>query len=205
MRPFLTLPLLFAALLLSACTTSKITTTTRSAVEMALLSQSAESALLQLRGDLPAGSRFYMDTSEFEASDEDFVLSTLRLELLRHGMLAVDEEEDAEIVVIPRAAISAIDEGSTLIGLPEFGIPVPGAGMFATPELALFKRHKQEAITRLGYYGINREDASLAFDKGTSAASNTYTRWTVLFVITFRTTNLSEPYRRVAPPLADNP
>ncbi len=205
MRAVAVFPLILTVLLVSACSTSKVSTTPRSAVEMAILSESAEKALYQLRGGLPTGKRFYLNTSEFEASDEEFVLSTLRLELLRQGMFAVEDSEDADVVIIPRTAISAIDEGSTLIGIPEFPIPVPTVGVINTPEIALFKRMKQEAVTRIGYYGINREDASLAFDKGTGAASSTYTRWRVLFVISFRTTDLSEPYRRVPGPLSENP
>lgn len=200
-----TLLVMLMGIFLSACTTSKVTTTPRSAVEMALMSESAELALLGLRGDLPTGARFYLDTSEFEAVDEEFVLSTLRLELLRQGLLAVEEREEADVIVIPRTAISAIDENSSLIGIPDLPIPVPGVGVIQTPEIALFKRAKQIGLTRLGYYGLNQGDSSLAFDAGTASGRSTYTRWTVLFMISFRTTNLSEPYRNIAPPLAESP
>lgn len=193
LKLFLLVPV--AMLLIAGCATSKVTSTERTAVEMALLSQSAEDTLSKLDdGTVLYYDRFWIDEEQFQTVDEEFILSTLKLFLLRKGMKAVDKAEDADVLVYPRAANAAMDESKSMIGIPSLPIVIPGAGSVETPEVALYKQHTQAGVNRMGLYGIDAKDRSLAFDFGTEASRKTYTRWTLLFFINFATTNLAYPY-----------
>ena len=179
----------------AGCTTSVSTRTDRTAVEMALISRSAERTVesFTVPADM-AGTKFFIKTDEFKAVDQEWSLSQIRRLLLNGGMNEV-AEDDADVVIIPSAAIAAMDEASFLIGVPSLPIPVPNVGSIKTPEIALLGRQKQMGLTRLGIYAMDKEDGSMAHDFGTESAQNYYSRWTVLFFISFSVTDLDEPHR----------
>lgn len=193
-----TLSLLTTLLILAAtvgCSTGKITTTERSAVEMALISESVSRTLTKLTGPTLYYQRAYIDDSELEAPDKTFIVSSLRLHLGKMGMHVVDDKDQADVIIHPRAAIAAMDDSSFLLGIPEIPIPIPGSGTVHLPEVAFFKRNKQIGVNRMGLYGIDAKDNSLAFDMGNAASTAYYTRWSLLIFISFRTTDLSAPYK----------
>lgn len=180
----------------TGCSTSTTSTTPRTAVEMALISEAAERCLGQLRaeGEIPYET-FTIDDSQFEATDEEFMLSALKLYIMRETSLAyVADAEAADVVVYPRAAVAALDESRVLLGMPEIPVPVPGVGVLNTPELALFGTHKQIGRARLGAFAVDADTGRLVADMGIHAARTRYTRWRILFFISFATTDLGPPY-----------
>lgn len=178
----------------SGCVAGKQTTTDRTAVEVALLSHAAERTLRQMdKPEIPYKT-FYLETSGLALPDKEHVTAATRLQMMKLAMQATEDKEKAEVIVYPRVLIAGIDEGSTLIGIPAFPVIIPGAGTITTPELAFFKRASQRAHNKMGIYGVNAKDSSLTFDLGTKAGSASYVRWTVLFFITFATTDLPVPY-----------
>jgi hypothetical protein len=222
------LAIILVPILAVACASSSTSTTPRTAVEQALLSESAEAAINQISEDnlffykrfifggvpateevtvTPVGEetrRLSTRDVEFEAYDRPFLLSELRRRLTQHGMQWVRNPTEADVIVFPRSAVAAIDESRVLIGVPEIPLPIPSStatgGFLKTPELALFRLHEQQAYTRLGVYGIDAKDGSLAFDLGTRSSMRYYNRWVILAIITFRTTNLTDPHRKTTEP-----
>ncbi|MBI1289767.1 hypothetical protein GC173_00790 [bacterium] len=189
--------LLIAVATFAGCSTSRTTTTPRTAIEQALVSQSAEWALEKFEDPNMSGKTFTFDDSQFDAVDKAFSLSALRLQLLKFGLKEAKADE-AELIARPRSAVSSIDDSSFLIGIPELPIIIPGAGSVSIPEIALLGYNKQIGMNRMGMYAAERESGSLAHDFGISASRAHYVRWRVLFFISFRHTNLEEPYRRAA-------
>ncbi|CAN5297123.1 hypothetical protein BH09SUM1_BH09SUM1_09280 [soil metagenome] len=185
---------LLAAFFLGACATGRSTTTDRTAVEEALLSESAERALVKMSGDRLFYNRCFIEDSELKAPDKEYVLSALRLRMAKLGMHPVAKQEDADIIIYPRAGMAGIDDSGTLIGIPAIPLVVPGGGSVTTPELALFKRAKQIGRTKLGLYGIDAKSRFIAFDFDRQSGQAYYTRWTLLFIITFASTDLIDPY-----------
>jgi hypothetical protein len=190
------LAILLIAGLIAGCSTGKTSTTDRTAVELALLSETAELALMRLNEAEMEGKSFYLDTSEFKAVDQEYIISTLRLRLLDMGMKLSEKREEADVIVYPRSAIANMDETKVLIGIPALPIAIPGIGAVELPELALFKRMHQRAHNKIGVYAIDSKDRSLAFDLDRSSGTRYYTRWTILIVINFRTTDLPVPYTK---------
>jgi hypothetical protein len=176
----------------ASCASTRTSTTPRTAIEMALISQSAENTLEKFETDALTGKSFAMDDTHFEATDKAFAQSALRLQMLKNGMNETKAEE-AEVSVRPRVAIAAIDDFNFFIGIPSIPLILPGVGAAPTPELAFFKRAKQIGRNRMGAYAVNK-DGSLAHDFGVQATEVYYTHWTILALINFRRTNLEEPY-----------
>lgn len=199
MRVALLLSVVLAAFL-SGCSTGYTTVTPRSAVEMALISESAERTISQLELPPMAATykKFHVDDSGFEGTDSKFMISELRRHLLTGMAMGEQPKDEADLLVYPRAAVAAMDESKFLIGVPEFPVPL-GATTLTTPEIALFKRHVQRGRTKLGVFGTNADDGLLAFDMGSKSSTTFYTRWTLFVFFTFATTDLTEPYRTFTP------
>lgn len=197
MKAFSLVMLGLAAGLVSSCSTSRETTTARTAVEMALLSESAERVIAKFDDPMGlAGKSFFMDLSEFKATDVEYLNSALRLRLLQMGMSEAKDKETADIVVFPRAGIHAIDDSKFLIGVPEIPVTVPGAGAISTPEIVLFRRIYQRSSSHFGAYAMDAKDSTLELDWGREWGTSFYTRWTILFLLNFRTTDLGAPYKK---------
>lgn len=156
---FVTALLLF----LSACSTAKETLPERSATEQLLLSTAADKAVAKLEMPLPKGAKVYLDESRFEAYDRGYVLAALRARLLREGGALVAKRDEAELILEARAGALSINDSDDLLGIPSFQVPVPLAGVFETPQLALYKRSEQVGVAKLGLSGYWRESGEMLF------------------------------------------
>jgi hypothetical protein len=175
------------------CYSTRTTTTARTAVEQALLSQSAESTLAEL--EIPVelrGKSYFLVEDQFEASDGKWVIAQVHQRLLAAGLKA-GGKKTADIFVYPSVGNAAIDEHRWLLGLPEVPIPIPNVGSIATPELALFKYDTQRGRNRMNVYG-HHASGELAFQTATGSTEKYYSRWTLLLFIAFRTTDLTPPF-----------
>lgn len=188
--------IILSPIFLSSCVLSRTTTTLRTAIEQALLAEAAEKTIGDFMGDLSSYENAYIETSEVQAADDQYLFSRLRLRLGQLGLNNVTTREAADLIVYPRVATAGIDEYSFLLGIPSLPITIPAAGTIETPELALFKRQSQTARNRMAVYGLDAETGALAFDMGPQAGSSYFTRYTILFLISFRKTDLPSPYRK---------
>jgi len=183
-----------AVALATGCVTYKTTATARTAVEQALISQSAE-ATLDGMDLLPlAGRMFWIVSDDFEATDAKYTLSCLRRRLLEIGARAAASKDEAELLVYPAAANAAIDESSILIGLPAIPVVVPGVGAMTTPEMPLFRRVSQKGRNRMALFVENAWDGALAHSIAPVASERFYTSWTILFLFSYKTTDLCAPF-----------
>ena len=180
-----------AALLFAGCAMTRTTTTEKTAVEQALMSRSALDSLAG--AEIPRGSSsFTLSDTELVSEHKEVLLSATRQSLLEAGYRVA--AEDAELTVHARANYSAIDDGRAFIGIPSIPVPIPAVGTVTTPELVLFKREAQRGRNQLELYAVRNEDGSLAFSSKGDAAERGYTRWVVLFVIGWRSTDLGKPF-----------
>jgi hypothetical protein len=175
------------------CYTSRSTTTARTAVEQALLSQSAESTVADFQ--IPAelrGKSYFLVEDQFEAADGKYVIAQVHQKLLAAGLKA-GGKKTADVFVYPSVANAGIDDSKIFLGMPELPIPVPNVGTLSIPELALFKWDAQRGRNRMNAYG-HHASGELAFQTATVSTQKYYTRWTLLFFIAFRTTDLAAPF-----------
>lgn len=181
--------LLWAA---GGCMSSKITSPEQSGIEQLLLGAAADRALLQIDFQTLRERIVFVDTQYLDSYRREYITAALRHSLTLAGALLVQERDEAELILEPRVSALAIDESETMIGLPAMSIPVPMSGGLAVPEAALYKSVRQESIGKLAVtgYSVKHDEPPIRLGPGVGRAY--YNRWRVLFVISFRTTDIPE-------------
>src|SRR3546814_525808 len=135
MLSFFALPVIGLRLLgVSACTTARETSPSRTATEQLLISAAADRAANALALNIPPASQVYVADTYFEGTDSKYAIAALRARLLTLGARLVDERPQADVVVDLRSGALSIDESKTLVGVPGFDLPIPLAGPLGVPE-----------------------------------------------------------------------
>lgn len=154
------LPLLLV--FLSACTSTVQTNPDRSAVEEMLISTAAERAAARLAFDIPKESRVFVDHSFIESdgsSDYKYAIAAIRAHLLEQGAALTDDKKEADIVIETRAGALSTDQRNTLVGIPEFSLPLPLASTpITTPEIALYAADEQKGTAKLAMVAYEAKD-----------------------------------------------
>lgn len=96
----------------------------------------------------------------------EFVQGELRDRLLQLGAGLVTDVEAAEIIVEARSPGLGIDDSRTMLGLPSIPLPIPGVGLFNTPELAVIDYKKQHGKAGLSITGIDAATGKHVFSVG---------------------------------------
>jgi len=184
--------LLFAALALGACSTERETTPARTATEQLLVSSAADRAAARLALEIPEGRKVFVDSSFFEGTDSKYAVAAIRDSLLKQGVALVEKREAADAVVELRAGALSIDESETLVGLRSFDVPIPLAGAFTLPEIALFKRTERKGVARFAATGYDAKDGRMIDSSDPKSGFSHKKEWTVLLFITWWTDDLPD-------------
>lgn len=166
----------------AGCSYIRETQPERTATEQLLISTAADHAIENLDVAFAPGTKVWFDASQFEAYDKGYVLGALRAHLLARGAALVPERKTADAVVEVRSGALSIDLSSNLVGMPAFQVPVPLAGAFELPELALMKRNKQVGIAKLALTVYDAKDGHYVAGVGPSYGLSWSDRWAVLGV-----------------------
>jgi hypothetical protein len=178
------------ALALAGCSTSRDTNPQRSATEQLLISTAADHAVQQLSLNLPKDTKVFVDPQYFEGTDQKYALGAIRERLLEGGARLVADRGVADVVVEPRAGALSIDEDTTLVGIPSFDIPIPLAGAFKFPEIALYKEDKRQGIAKFALTGYGAKDGVYEGSAGPVIGHAHKTKWVVLLFVSWSTDNL---------------
>ncbi len=192
----LTLPSLLAAaaIVATGCASTRVSTTSRTAIEQALLTETAREAIGGLHVPPIESKTFAMQTEGFETVENHFVVSAMKEKVLEAGGRLALGETAPEIGVEPRVNYAQIDDGVFLIGISSVPIPISKEVTISTPEIALWKKETQKGRTKFSAWAIDKSDGSLAFSAETPASVRYYTRWKFLLFFGFKTTNLGKPF-----------
>jgi hypothetical protein len=187
---------LLALLCAFGCTTVRTTEPPRSATEQLLISTAADRVMTSCDLAPLAGKRVFLDTASFDGLDKAYAIGTVADRLSTQGALLVADRKDADVVATIRSGALSIDRTTFLIGIPPIPLPVPLVGILQTPELALFKRDAQTGLAKVGLTACETPSGKHALSVGPVSSTSYYNVWTMLFVISFRTTNIPEKQRR---------
>lgn len=178
------------ALLLTACTTEKRSAPSRTATEQLMISAAADRAAQNLSVDIPAGTKVFVDPTYFEGTDSKYAIGAIRDRLLRRGALLVEKREQADMVMELRAGALSIDENSLVVGIPQMDVPIPLAGSFALPEIALFKRDRRQGIAKFSATGYDAETGELITSSASDFGFSQETEYDALFVISWSSSDV---------------
>ncbi len=146
------------AALSSGCTTARQTDPQRTATEQLLISTAADRAAASLALDLGPDRKCFLDATNFEGLDGKYAIAAIRSSLLKKGMRFVADQKQADTIVEIRSGALSIDKHETLVGIPSVDIPIPLAGNFGTPEIALYKSEEQEGIAKFAATAYDAKD-----------------------------------------------
>lgn len=176
-----------------SCSTTRTTTTQRTAIEQALLTESLQASVERLDFRMVEQRVCEVSREGLEAVEQQYVLSSIDDKLLKSGARKANEENPAEITIEPQLNVSNIDDSGFLVGIPGLMVTILGTRV-ELPELALYGVSTQTGRSRVSAYAIERESGSLLFSTEGSPERRTYQRWTVLFFLRFRSTNLKQSF-----------
>ena len=175
----LSLALLFP-LLLDACSIVRETQPGRTAMEQLLFSTAVDRAADAITLKLEGGTKVFVDPAFVEGTDSRYLVGTVRDRILRRGGLLVADRASADLVVEPRVGALSVDRNATLYGLPALGLPVPLADDFKTPELALYKRDRQQGVVKLAMTAFDAKTGRLVAQGDPVYGFSHSTEWRVL-------------------------
>ena len=178
-----------AALAVAGCTSARESHPSRTATEQLLISSAADRAARRLNLDIPPGAKVFVDATNFEGTDGKYAVAAIRDHFLRSGMALVAERKDAAAVVEIRSGALSIDSEEFLVGVPEFGIPIPLTGEFTFPEIALYKDSKRRAIAKFAAVGYGAGNGRLISSTAEQYGFSHKTEKTILLLLSWERTD----------------
>jgi hypothetical protein len=167
--------LLLAALALAGCTSSIATVAPHTTASQQLIEASAEQAAVDsLPATLPS-RKAYIDASSFDGSK--YELAAFKLWLLEQGIALAADAKSANMVVVPYTAADGYNVKSLLVGIPAFKL----AALMSTPEIALYARTTELAISQLNFYAYDEKSGALVVAAKSKFGLQTYSITRVAF------------------------
>ncbi|MDZ7616563.1 MAG: DUF6655 family protein [Patescibacteria group bacterium] len=152
------------------CGTTKWTDTKRAATEQVLLSDAMDRAVSELDFRALAGKTVFLDSMYVKnATDWEYLISTMRQHMLASGCVLRDKKEDADYAVEVRAGAIGTDRHDLLYGVPATDIPsiVPVTGVpRAIPEMPFLKKTEQRGVARIAVFAYNTKTGRPVWQSG---------------------------------------
>jgi hypothetical protein len=170
-------------LALCACSELRESEPGRTATEQLLFSTAVDRVCDKLTINLPPESKVFVDATYVEGTDSKYLVASLRDRILRRGGHLVAARDQADLVFEPRVGALSVDRKNTLFGIPSIPIPIPLAGEFNFPELALFKRDRRQGVVKLALTSYDAKTGALTSSQEPVYAFSHQTDWVVLLFI----------------------
>ena len=165
----------------AGCGTTRMSDTARTGTEQLLLSTAIDRAINQMDFKVLAGKEVFFDRQYLKgATDEGYIISTLRQHLLASGAILRENREDATYVVEARSGAVGTNRQEVLLGVPS--VSVPNIGLTgvpsAIPEIPFAKTTDQRGVAKLSVYAYNQETGMAVWQSGafpiTTTAKDTW-------------------------------
>lgn len=182
--------ILALALLASGCSLARETEPPRTASEQLLISTAADRVVKHLDIDLSPGTKVFVEDKYFDALDGKYTIGAIRDRILRSGAYLVADRGNADVVVEVRSGAQSIDDDGWLFGIPSMDLPIPLAGAFKTPELALFKEDEKIGVSKVAVTAYAQKDGALKFSSGPVYGFSHRKKWVVLLLVSWTTDDL---------------
>ncbi len=146
------------------------TTKSYTATEQLLLSDAVDAAVAQLDFTPLTAKRVYLDSTYLRTVkgplliDSDYVISSLRQQMVSAGVLLVEGREEAEIVAEARMGALGMDGHNVVYGIPASSAlssassAISGTPILPTiPEISFARREGRQGASKLAVFAYDRE------------------------------------------------
>jgi hypothetical protein len=155
-----------AVLLATGCSDFTMTNPPRTVTEQLLLSTAADQALRTVSLDMFRGKKVCVDGAYFDSYDSKYVLGAIRDAFSEAGALLVNDVPNSDLIVEARSGGYSVDYSSSLIGIPNLGLPIPLAGTLTIPELAFYKTGKQDSVAKFALLAYDTKSREHFYSSG---------------------------------------
>ena len=155
------------------------TTRERQATEQLVMSDAVDRSVSRLDFRPLSGQKVYLDTSYLRHVkgqafvNSEYVISSMRQQIVAAGCLIQDTLADADIVIEARLGTLGLDDHRVTFGLPENNAIssavalIPNApSVPSIPEVALARRDAQEAAAKVAAFAYERETRQPVWQSG---------------------------------------
>lgn len=166
------------------CSTMKSSNTARTATEQLLISNSVDDALAKVDFRPFAGRKVYLEEKYIDSVDKNYIIASLRHQLLHAGSRLVAKPDEAELIVEARAGAVGTDMKETFVGVPQ--IAVPGPFPINLPEVRLVSRSSQVGTAKIGLVAYDAATKRAIGTGGLALSQSDTNNWYVLGVGPFQ-------------------
>ncbi len=178
--------ILFAGLLMfSACTTTRMSHTSRTGMEQLLLSNAVDQALEKTPLPPVDGQKVYLEEKYLDCVDKGYLVASVREKLLQAGAMLVGKPEDSVVTIEIRSGGIGTDNVDKFLGSPS--IALPGPLPVQLPEVRLYEKTSQFGTAKIALVAYQSATGKMLFDSGRQLARGDDSRWSVLGVGPFQT------------------
>jgi len=119
-------------------------------------------------GDLTVfnSKRVFVDAAYFTGYDQQYALGEIRDALNSAGAFLVNNVTNSDIVAEPRSGALSVDANSTFFGIPQIGLPVPLSGGLEIPELAFYKKVRQDSLGKIALLAYDTKSGRHYYSSG---------------------------------------
>lgn len=162
------------------------TTAQRVAMEQLLVSDAVDQAVGQIDFSPLRGRDVFLDPEYVRTVrplgfvNSDYVLSTLRHQIVASGCHLKDRREDAEVIIEPRVGSLGTDDYNIVYGLPRSeASAIAGAAMNtgislpAVPEIAVGKSEYRQGFAKLTVFAYRADDRTVVWQSGVAKSTAT--------------------------------
>lgn len=188
------------ALFVFGCGTTKWSDTSRTGTEQLLISNAIDRVVAKIDFSPMRSKKCFLDTTAIaQATDRDYLATTIRQHLAIAGAILSANESEADYIIEVRAGAVGTDRDDLLIGIPQTTMPVLSASQYSgatIPEIPFIKRTKQRGIAKVALFAYNKTTGQPVWasgnNQGESTARNLWflgtgplTRGTIYYETTF--------------------
>jgi hypothetical protein len=204
MGPTARLALSMALLLLAGCSSTRATSPAHGAQEMLLLTTAADRAAEALAAQVPPDLTAWIDPSGFSTEPDGFPsealaygMAAIKDALLRHGVRLMNDRNQTDAVILPRAGMLSTDETTTLLGIPS--IPVPLAPGLITPPLSLYSESVAKGAAKFAASIYDPKTGKLIVSTSPAYGFSRVDDSVILFVFSWRRNDLGVDFSKNPP------
>ncbi len=157
------------------------------ATEQLVLSDAVDRSVSTIDFRSLAGETVFLDTTYLETDkkvmaivNDNYVISSLRQQILASGCRLMPKIEDAELIIEARLGTLGADDHRTTYGIPENNVLGTAASLVPVaptlpplPELAIARRDSRDGAVKIAAFAYDRESRQVVWQSGISQAQST--------------------------------